>query len=42
VTPRGSININSNGSLPENLTMLIDAGLDACRISLNSAQQAAL
>jgi wyosine [tRNA(Phe)-imidazoG37] synthetase (radical SAM superfamily) len=39
VTPRGSININSNGSLPENLTMLIDAGLDACRISLNSAHK---
>ncbi len=36
-TPRGSINVNSNGSLPENLGLLIDAGLDACRISLNSA-----
>ena len=36
-TPRGSININTNGSLPENLQLLIDAGLDACRISLNSA-----
>lgn len=36
-TPRGSININTNGSLPENLALLIDAGLDACRISLNSA-----
>jgi pyruvate-formate lyase-activating enzyme len=38
-TPRGSININTNGSLPENLGLLIDAGLDACRISLNSAHQ---
>jgi pyruvate-formate lyase-activating enzyme len=37
VTSRGSININTNGSLPENLALLIDAGLDACRISLNSA-----
>jgi len=37
VTPRGSININTNGSLPEQLATLIDAGLDACRISLNSA-----
>jgi pyruvate-formate lyase-activating enzyme len=36
-TSRGSININTNGSLPENLELLIDAGLDACRISLNSA-----
>jgi pyruvate-formate lyase-activating enzyme len=37
ITPRGSININTNGSLPGNLEQLIDAGLDACRISLNSA-----
>lgn len=37
VTSRGSINVNTNGSLPENLELLIDAGLDACRISLNSA-----
>jgi pyruvate-formate lyase-activating enzyme len=38
-TPRGSININTNGSLPEHLALLIDAGLDACRISLNSAHK---
>lgn len=38
-TPRGSININTNGSLPQNLALLIDAGLDACRISLNSAHK---
>ena len=38
-TLRGSININTNGSLPENLSLLIDAGLDACRISLNSAHK---
>jgi len=36
-TARGSINVNTNGSLPERLALLIDAGLDACRISLNSA-----
>jgi len=36
-TGRGSININTNGSLPAALDALIDAGLDACRISLNSA-----
>ncbi|MGZ6142635.1 MAG: radical SAM protein, partial [Myxococcales bacterium] len=38
-TSRGSININTNGSLPRNLSELIDAGLDACRISLNSAHK---
>ena len=36
-TQRGSININTNGSLPDALSALIDEGLDACRISLNSA-----
>jgi wyosine [tRNA(Phe)-imidazoG37] synthetase (radical SAM superfamily) len=36
-TSRGSIHLNSNGSLPRGLAALLDAGLDACRISLNSA-----
>ena len=36
-TTKGSININTNGSLPKQLGWLIDAGLDACRVSLNSA-----
>ncbi len=36
-TARGSINVNTNGSMPEALGALIDAGLDSCRISLNSA-----
>ncbi len=36
-TVRGSINVNTNGSLPRALGALLDAGLDACRISLNSA-----
>jgi pyruvate-formate lyase-activating enzyme len=36
-TQRGSININTNGSLPHALESLLDAGLDAVRISLNSA-----
>ena len=36
-TGRGSINVNTNGSLPEALAALAEAGLDACRISLNSA-----
>jgi pyruvate-formate lyase-activating enzyme len=37
-TPRGSININTNGSRPKALGLLIEAGLDACRVSLNSAR----
>lgn len=36
-TRRGSINVNTNGSLPKALAALADAGLDAVRISLNSA-----
>jgi pyruvate-formate lyase-activating enzyme len=32
----GSINLNTNGSLPRSLGRLIDAGLQAVRISLNS------
>jgi wyosine [tRNA(Phe)-imidazoG37] synthetase (radical SAM superfamily) len=36
-TARGSINLNTNGSLPEAVGALADAGLDAVRISLNSA-----
>ena len=36
-TCRGSIHLNSNGSLTRGLEALLDAGLDACRISLNSA-----
>ncbi|MBD5604331.1 MAG: radical SAM protein, partial [Candidatus Eremiobacteraeota bacterium] len=35
-TNAGTININTNGSLPKSLAMLIDAGLDAVRVSLNS------
>jgi pyruvate-formate lyase-activating enzyme len=36
-TRRGSVNVNTNGSMPEALGALADAGLDACRVSLNSA-----
>ncbi|HEY0799073.1 MAG TPA: radical SAM protein, partial [Candidatus Baltobacteraceae bacterium] len=36
----GTININTNGSMPTNLQQLIDAGLDAVRISLNSFRPA--
>jgi pyruvate-formate lyase-activating enzyme len=36
VTPAGTINVNTNGSLPRSLARAIDAGLQAVRISLNS------
>ena len=36
-TSRGSIHVNTNGSLPEALGALCEAGLDSVRISLNSA-----
>lgn len=36
-TSRGSMNINTNASLPKGLEALFDAGLDAVRVSLNSA-----
>ena len=35
---RGTINLNTNGSLPEVLALLCDAGLDSVRISLNSVR----
>jgi len=38
-TTRGSLNVNTNGSSPRALAALFDAGLDACRISLNSAAE---
>jgi wyosine [tRNA(Phe)-imidazoG37] synthetase (radical SAM superfamily) len=38
-TPRGTINLNSNSSLPLSVKRLAKAGLDSLRVSLNSAQQ---
>lgn len=35
-TGRGTINMNTNGSLPGKVRDLIDAGLDSIRVSLNS------
>lgn len=35
-TIRGTINLNTNGSLPERVEDLFEAGLDSMRISLNS------
>ena len=38
--PRGTINFNTNGSLPDAIDQLAAAGIDSVRISLNSAQEA--
>lgn len=35
-TERGTITMNTNGSVPEGVKALIDAGLDSLRVSLNS------
>ena len=37
-TDRGTINLNTNGSLPESVDRLIEAGLDSIRISMNSVR----
>jgi pyruvate-formate lyase-activating enzyme len=37
-TVRGTINLNSNASLPDKIEMLSEAGLDSLRVSLNSAR----
>ncbi|MHB8618096.1 MAG: radical SAM protein [Chloroflexota bacterium] len=38
-TDRGTININTNGSRPDNLRRLIDAGLGSIRVSMFSARE---
>jgi pyruvate-formate lyase-activating enzyme len=38
-TSRGSININTNGSMPKAVRKLCEAGLDSIRVSTNSAQE---
>ncbi len=37
-TANGVVNLNSNGSMPDTVAALADAGLDALRISINSAR----
>ena len=37
-TKKGSININTNGSKPDAVEKLMEAGLDSIRVSLNSAR----
>ncbi|MDJ0782065.1 MAG: radical SAM protein [Desulfosarcinaceae bacterium] len=39
-TAAGTINMNTNGSLPRTLEGLLDAGLDSIRVSINSFQPA--
>jgi hypothetical protein len=38
-TPKGSININTNGSRPDAVRKLCEAGLDSIRVSTNSARK---
>ena len=38
-TDQGTINMNTNGSLPDRIVPLIEAGLDSLRISLNSVRE---
>lgn len=38
-TSRGTINLNSNSSLPDQVLQLARAGLDSIRVSLNSVQE---
>ncbi len=38
-TSRGTINFNSNASIPDAIDKLADAGIDSIRISLNSVQE---
>lgn len=40
-TARGTLHLNTNGSRPEALPVLKEAGLDSCRISLNAAEPGA-
>lgn len=39
VTDQGTINMNTNGSLPDKIEMLLDAGLNSLRISMNSVRK---
>ncbi len=38
-TDRGTINLNSNASMPESVKRLADSGLNSLRVSINSAQE---
>ena len=36
---RGTVNFNSNGSFPDRIRLLCDAGMDSMRFSMNSVQE---
>jgi len=38
-TNRGTINFNSNGSMPDRVQLLCDAGMDSFRFSMNSVRE---
>ncbi len=38
-TSRGTVNFNSNGSLPDKIAMLCNAGMDSFRFSMNSVRE---
>jgi pyruvate-formate lyase-activating enzyme len=38
-TDQGTINMNTNGSLPDRIDRLLDSGLDSLRISMNSVRK---
>jgi pyruvate-formate lyase-activating enzyme len=38
-TSRGTINFNSNGSLPDRISLLCDSGMDSFRFSMNSVRE---
>ncbi|AJE03861.1 radical SAM protein [Geobacter pickeringii] len=38
-TSRGTVNFNSNGSFPDRVAMLCDAGMDSMRFSMNSVRE---
>lgn len=38
-TSRGTINFNSNGSLPDQIRLLCDSGMDSFRFSMNSVRE---
>ncbi|MCP4652198.1 MAG: radical SAM protein [Candidatus Omnitrophica bacterium] len=39
ITSRGTINVNTNASIPSSIKMLCEAGADSFRVSLSSAQE---
>jgi wyosine [tRNA(Phe)-imidazoG37] synthetase (radical SAM superfamily) len=38
-TDRGTINLNTNASMPDSVKRLVDSGLNSLRVSINSAQE---